>query len=270
MNSFGSGLKAYVAVMVAFLLAPLLVIVIAAFSPSQFMTFPPTGFSWRWFAKVLREPEFMNALWNSVVLGILSTLCAAALAVPAALALARYRVLGGRELLAFFLSPLSLPTIILAIGMLFFTSRIGLGGSFLALLAGHVVLVTPYIMRTVLAVYAGVNREIEEAAAVLGAPPLVSFFKVTLPMIRPGILAGGIFAFLISFDEVPVALFLTNTETTTLPVSILSYLVHNYDPAVAAISTVQMLIVLVLLLVLEHSFGIRHLILTSNAEGKRA
>lgn len=269
MTNFGPVLRAYVAAMVVFLLAPLLVIVIAAFSPSQFMVFPPPGVSWRWFTKVLNEPEFTHALWNSVVLGVASTVCAAALAVPAALVLARYRIRGRRELLAFFLSPLSLPTIILGIGLLFFTSRIGLGGSFLALLAGHVVLVTPYIMRTVLAVYAGINREIEEAAAVLGAPPIQTFFRVTLPIIRPGIVAGGIFAFLISFDEVPVALFLSNTETTTLPVSILSYLVHNFDPAVAAISTIQMLIVLVLLLVLERSFGIRHLILTSTSEGRR-
>lgn len=263
MGEIGHGLRVYVAAMVLFLLAPLAVIVVVAFNPTQFIVFPPRGLSLRWFEKVFGAAEFMVPLWNSILLGLASTICAAALAVPAALALVRHRPPGSQEIQAFLLSPLSLPTIVLATGLLFFTSHIGLGNSFWALLAGHVVLTTPYILRTVFAVYSGVNREIEEAAAVLGAGPLASFFLVTLPMIRPGILAGAIFAFLISFDEVPVALFLSNTDTVTLPVSILSYLVYNYDPAVAAISTVQMLIVLALLLLLEHFFGLRHLMFVS-------
>ncbi|MEJ0067808.1 MAG: ABC transporter permease subunit [Pseudomonadota bacterium] len=216
MGEMGAGLRVYIAALVAFLVTPLVVIVVAAFGASQFMVFPPTRFSLRWFDKVLSAPDFMAPLWNSLVLGTLATLCAAALAVPAALALARGHVPRAREIEALLLSPLSLPTIILATGLLFFTSRIGLGGSYAALLAGHVVVTVPYILRTVLAVYRGINREIEEAASVCGAGPIATFFLVTLPMIRPGILAGGIFAFLISFDEVPVALLLTNTENVTL------------------------------------------------------
>jgi putative spermidine/putrescine transport system permease protein len=266
MTELSLGLRLYVGAMIVFLLAPLLIVIAVSFSASPFMVFPPTGVSLRWFVKVLNAPDFMGPLWNSLVLGVLSTLVAALLAIPAALALARGLVPGARELEAFFLSPLSLPGIILGTGLLFFTSRIGIGGSFLALLAGHVVVTVPYLVRTVLAVYRGVNREIEEAAAVCGAGPFASFFLITLPMIRPGILAGGIFAFLISFDEVPVALFLSNTETVTLPVSVLSYLVNNYDPAVAAISTIQIVIVVALLLVLERVIGVRRLV--SIGEGR--
>jgi putative spermidine/putrescine transport system permease protein len=121
----------------------------------------------------------------------------------------------------------------------------------------------PYMLRTVYGVYAGTNREIEEAAAVLGAGPVRTFFAVTLPMLRPGILAGGIFAFLISFDEVPIALLLTNTTNVTLPVSILSYLIYNYDPTIAAISAIQIAIVVVLLIVLDRVFGLKTLMFSA-------
>jgi putative spermidine/putrescine transport system permease protein len=107
------------------------------------------------------------------------------------------------------------------------------------------------------------NREIEDAARVLGADEWRTAWYVTLPIVRPGILAGAIFAFLMSFDEVAVALLLTDSDTTTLPVSILSYLVYNYDPAVAAISAIQIAIVVVALLVLERFFGIRHVMFAS-------
>ena len=263
MRHFGAPLRIYVAVMVLFLLAPVLVVIAVAFTPAEFVTFPPPGFSLRWFEKVLSEPEFIQPLWNSFRLGCVSTLVAAVLAVPAAIVMVRYPFRGVRELQTFLLSPLSLPTIILATGLLFFTARIGLGSSFAALVAGHTVIIVPYVMRTVFGVYAGLGPEIEHAAMVHGAGPLRTFWYVTLPMIRPGILAGAIFAFLMSFDEVPVALLLSNTDTTTLPVSILSYLVYNYDPSIAAISTIQILIVIVTLLVLERFFGVRNLVFAS-------
>jgi putative spermidine/putrescine transport system permease protein len=155
------------------------------------------------------------------------------------------------------------PTIILAVGLLFFAARIGLTSSFAALLAGHVVITVPYMLRTVLGVYAGMNREVEEAAQVLGARPWQVTWLVTLPEIRPGVIAGAIFSFLMSFDEVAVALLLTNSDTTTLPVSILSYLVYNYDPAVAAISTIQIAIVVVALVLLERLFGVKNLMFAS-------
>ena len=252
-------LRAYVAIMVLVILAPLIVVMIAAFNSAEFAIFPPPGFSLRWIEKALTDPEFIEPLRNSVVLGVSATLGAAVLAVPAAITLVRYPVPFKTEIQAFLLSPLSLPQIVLATGLLFFASGIGLGNTFAGLLAGHIVITVPYMLRTVYGVYAGQSREIEEAAAVLGAGPLRTFFLVTLPMLRPGILAGGIFAFLISFDEVPIALFMTNTENVTLPVSILSYLIYNYDPTVAAISAVQIAIVIALLLVLDRFFGLKSL-----------
>jgi len=261
MASLNPWLRLYVAAAVVVILAPLAVIVLAAFNSAEFAIFPPPGYSLRWIRKALTDPDFVEPLRNSVVLGVCATVGATLLAVPAALALVRYPVSRKRELETFLISPLSLPQIVLATGLLFFASRIGLGNSFAGLLAGHVAITIPYMLRTVYGVYAGRGRDAEEAAAVLGAGPLTTFFLVTLPMLRPGILAGAIFAFLISFDEVPIALFMTTTETVTLPVSILSYLIYNYDPTVAAISAVQIGIVVVLLLVLDRFFGLKSLML---------
>ena len=263
MKDIPRALLIYTAVMALFLIVPVVVVVVASFTAGDFIMFPPRGFSLRWFDKVLGDPEFIKPLWNSIRLGVIATFVSSVLAIPAALSLVRGALPGRRWIETFLLSPLSLPTIILAVGLLFFAARIGLTNSFAALLAGHVVITVPYMLRTVLGVYAGMNREIEDAARVLGADRWRTAWYVTLPIIRPGLLAGAIFAFLMSFDEVAVALLLTNSDTTTLPVSILSYLVYNYDPAVAAISTIQIAIVLVALLVLERLFGIRHVMFAS-------
>lgn len=264
MNGLPRLLVVYTVVMALFLIAPVMVVVVAAFTAGDFIMFPPSGFSLRWFEKVLDDPEFITPLWNSVRLGVMATLISSLLAIPAALSLIRGILPGRRWIEAFLLSPLSLPTIILAVGLLFFTARLGIGDSFVSLLAGHVIITVPYMLRTVLGVYAGMNREIEDAARVLGADRWRTAWYVTLPIIRPGVMAGAIFAFLMSFDEVAVALLLTTADTTTLPVSILSYLVYNYDPAVAAISTIQIAIVVVALLILERAFGIRNVMLTSH------
>lgn len=249
-----------VALTIAFLAAPVLIIVGVAFTSAEFVSFPPSGFSLKWFEKVLTDAQFVVPLWNSFILGVAATVASVILAVPAAIALVRSELPMKEAMLAFMLSPLSLPTIILAAALLFFLARFGLGTSPVGLLIGHVVITVPYVLRTVLGVYAGIGTEVEEAARTLGARRWQVFRHVTLPMIRPGLFAGGILAFLLSFDEVAVALLLSNADTTTLPVAVLSYLVYNYDPAVAAISTIQIVIVVVLLLVLERFLGVKHLI----------
>lgn len=263
MNSLGLWNRIFVVLTIVFLAAPVLIIVSVAFTSAEFVSFPPSGLSLRWFTKVLTDSQFVRPLWNSFVLGIISTLTSLVLAVPAAVALVRANLPFKDAMLAFMLSPLSLPTIILAAALLFFLARFGLGTSPVGLLIGHVVITVPYVLRTVLGVYAGIGTEVEEAARTLGARRWQVFRYVTLPMIRPGLLAGCILAFLLSFDEVAVALLLSTTDTTTLPVAVLSYLVYNYDPAVAAISTVQIVIVVVLLVVLERFLGVKHLIAAS-------
>jgi len=262
-NRIGTGLLIYAAIAVVFLAAPIAIVIAVAFTSADYVSFPPTGFSLRWFHKVVSDPEFVRPLWNSFELGIASTLLSMVLAVPAAIALVRHRFRFGAAIQAFLLSPLSLPTIILAIGLLFFVARVGIADSFAGLVAGHAVITVPYVLRTVLGVYSGVNREVEEAAIVLGAGPAQAFRFITLPLLAPGLIAGGIFAFLLSFDEVAVALLLSNSSTTTLPVSILSYVVYNYDPAAAAVSAVQIAIIIALLVALERLFGIKRVMFVS-------
>ena len=256
----------YSIVIVVFLAAPIAIVVGVAFTSADFVSFPPAGLSLRWFKKVLSDPEFLGPLWNSARLGVASTVVSIGLAVPAAIALVRHRFRLGSVIQAFLLSPLSLPTIILAVGLLFLVAKIGLAGTFLALVAGHSVITVPYVLRTVLGVYSGVNREVEEAATVLGAGPFRTFWHISLPLIMPGVIAGAIFSFLLSFDEVPVALLLSAPDTTTLPVSILSYLIYNYDPAVAAVSAVQIAVILVLLLALERTIGLQRVMLTPSTK----
>ncbi len=255
--------RAFVAALVFFLFAPVMVVIVASFTASDFITFPPGPLSFRWYEKVLGEPEFIVPLWNSLRLAAAATILGSLLAVPAAVALVRGRFPGRSAIETFLLSPLSLPTIILAVGLLFFSARIGVSESRVGLVAGHVVVTVPYILRSLVSVYARANRETEEAAAVLGASPVGVLWHVTLPMLRPGLIAGTIFAFLISFDEVAVALLMTTSETTTLPISILSYLVYNYDPSIAAISTIQIALVILVLLVLERLVGLRTVMFTA-------
>lgn len=259
------GALTYIAAVAIFILAPLAVVIAVAFTSANFVSFPPPGWSLRWLTKVLGDPTFMRALGNSVVLGFAAAGLAAALATPAALALARGGFRGATEIEAFLLSPLSLPALILAIALLFYFARLGLATSFAGLVIGHAIIVLPYMLRTVLAVYRGIDPAIEEAALMLGATPRRALLHVTLPLIRPGIVAGALLAFLVSFDEVAVALLLASPSSTTLPVAVLNHIAHNYDPAVAAISLIKIVLVVVVLLALELLYGLDRLMLTREA-----
>lgn len=263
-DRLGGGLRTYAVLAALFIMAPQLIVIVIAFSPASFVAFPPTGFSLRWMHQVFVDPTFMRPMWNSIVLGLIACAVAAVLAIPAAIALVRYPFRHATAVQTFLLSPLSMPVLILAIALLFFLSAVGLGNTFAGLVIGHVVITVPYLMRTVVAVYAGADPHVEEAAYTLGANPLSTFWHVTLPMLRPALFAGGMFAFLISFDDVAVSLLLSNARSMTLPVSILGYLVNNYDPAVAAISVIKMAIVVVGLIALEYGYGLRHLTMPSN------
>lgn len=252
-------LTLYLYAMYVFLATPLVVVALVAFNPGSALRFPPTGLSLRWFVQIWETESFVTGIVNSLKLGGLATGMSMVLGVPAAIALGRGRFRGRESLETAVLSPLSLPMIVLGLGLLTASSAVGMGLSFPVLVGGHVVITLPYVVRTTLAVYRGLDPALEEAARVHGATAWRTFRLVTLPLLRPGLIAGGIFAFLISFDNVPVSIFLTRSDTTTLPVAILSYMAYNLDPSVAAISTLQMAVATVALLVLERMYGLQHL-----------
>jgi putative spermidine/putrescine transport system permease protein len=250
-------LRLYCGLVLGFLSLPIVVAVGVAFGSDRIARFPPSGLSVRWFGVALSNPTFLNALGNSVVLAGLTTVLTIVLGLPASVALVRRRLPAQPVLEAFLLSPLSLPGVLFGVSMLFFLGAAGLGLTWWGLLAAHAVIAIPYVLRTTLAVYRGLDRGLEETAMVLGANPWQTFWNVTLPLLRPGLVAGGLFAFLTSFDNVPVSIFLTTAHTTTLPVTIMSYLVNqDFDPIVGAISAVQVGLVLGLMFVLDRLYGV--------------
>jgi putative spermidine/putrescine transport system permease protein len=249
-------LAAYVAVFAIFIIAPILVVVIVSFSSATFVSFPIEGGSLRWYARIIEYRPFLDSLLVSVELALASAALGTAFGVPAALALARSNAARATTLATFLLAPISIPAIVLGFALLYFLSALSLGVSFLSLLIAHTVVSIPYVSRTVMSVYRSLSPDLEEAASALGAGKWNVFRFVTLPLIRPGIFAGALFSILISFDNLPLSFFFGSSTTNTLPVVMLSYLQNQFDPSIAAISTVQMLIAVVLLLVIDRVYGI--------------
>lgn len=252
-------LRAYAWVMMIFLGLPLIIVIGASFNEGSSITFPPQGLTLEWYGAVWRNSAMVSAAINSLWLALFSTAASVIIGIPAALALVRGAGAHRDALQAFLLSPMTVPAIVLGMAFLVFFGWTGIGLSFTSLLIAHVIITLPYVIRSVAGVYLGVSRSVEEAGMVLGANPWRLFTRVTLPLIMPGVLAGALFAFIMSFDNVPVSIFLTRRETITLPVYIMSYLVHNFDPTIAAISTIQVLFTTAVILVIEKFYGIRRL-----------
>ncbi|RKF14160.1 ABC transporter permease [Roseovarius spongiae] len=253
-------------VFVSFMLAPIVVVIGVSFTPEGFLEFPPSGISLRWFRAILDNPEFITAAWISLKLGVAAATVATVLAVPAALAIGQGRFAGRDALQALFLSPLMVPTVVLGIAFLRFLSLMGLNGTFFGLMLCHAIIITPFILRLVLASVAGLDRSVEKAAISLGARPLTVFRRVTLPAIMPGVIGGWMLAFITSFDELTVTVFIVNPSTTTLPVRLFSHITQTTDPLVASVSAVAILFTVALMLLIDRLYGLDRLLI---GEGKR-
>src|SRR3954469_9957119 len=184
-----------------FLLAPIAIVVVFALNPTPFIQFPPVGVSLRWFEKFFASRDFMHALWFSLEVAVLTTLSATLLGASAALALARGNLPGTRLIVATMLSPLMLPAILTGLALFQSYVLLDVGRPVWGLVAGHTLVTIPYVVRTTLAVLHNFDVRLEEAAQNLGASPGRTFFEVTLPLVKPGVLAGAIFAFIVSFDQ---------------------------------------------------------------------
>ncbi len=239
-----------------FMLAPVLIVFPISFTEQQYVVFPPTGFTLRWYENFLDSDEFISALYLSLRLTVAATLIATVLGTAAAVALVRYRFPGQQALKAFFVSPIIVPGLVLGIAMLIFFGPTLLHGTFAALLIAHVVVVLPYVIRVVSANLMGMDIRIDQAAQSLGATRLHVLRTITLPLLRPGIVAGAMLAFVQSFDELIVSLFLTGPQLSTLPVKIYHYIEFNSDPTIAAISVVVVVISATVILVTERFVGL--------------
>ena len=230
------------ALVMLFLAAPLLATVYTAFSPVVYAQFPPHGFSLRWFVQLWHTPLLLAAFARSLVVAIVVTLLTGLLATTAALGLERMRRSSRATTATLFQAPLIVPQLVFGIALLSVFSKTGLYGTYLGLVAAHVVVAFPFFLRPLQASLATRERSLEEAAAILGAGPLRVFLTVTAPSIRAGLMSGAVFSFITSFDQFSVSLFVVNSKTVTLPVAIYNYLFQNSDPTVAAVSTVVILV----------------------------
>ncbi|HWJ43353.1 MAG TPA: ABC transporter permease [Solirubrobacterales bacterium] len=242
-------LKAAASLTLFYILVPLLSITWLSFYRQEIPSFPPEGYSLRWYASISGNARFVDGLLLSFQLGVASTAIGLALGVPAALCLARFRFRGREALNNLLLMPLMVPGVVLGTALYCFhvEAEIATGlpilGSTIGLLSGHILVVVPWVVRLVLASLAGFDRTLEEAAQNLGADRWVTFRRITLPGILPGLVAGALFGFVASFGNLEMSLFLVGPGRTTLPIAILQYLEWKIDPSIAAVSVVQIALI---------------------------
>lgn len=244
-------LYAMSALVLFFLMAPILAIVPLSFNSGAFLTYPLDGLSFRWYDAFLASDQWMRALKNSFVIGVSAAVLATVLGTLAALGLTRADFRGKGIVMAILLSPMIVPVVIVAVGFYFFFAPLGLTASYTGLILAHTALGTPFVVITVAATLKGFDDNLARASASLGAAPVTTFFRVTLPLIAPGVFSGALFAFATSFDEVVVVLMVAGPEQRTLPREMFSGLRENISPTITAVATIMILVSVVMLASLE-------------------
>ena len=241
-----------------FLIMPILVIIPLSFNVEPFfsftegmLTFQPEAYSLRWYSAIFSDDKWMLAIKNSFLIGFFATLLATVLGTCAAVGLARDDMPMRRLITALLLSPMIVPLIITAAGMFFFYSDLGLAGNYLGIIIAHAALGTPFVIITVTATLTGFDYSLARAALNLGATPLRVFFDIIMPLIRPGVISGALFAFITSFDEVVVILFMAGPQQRTIPRQMFSGLREQINPSILAIATLLILMSIVLLITIE-------------------
>jgi len=241
---------------VVLLVTPTIVVIVVSFTSSYSLRFPPPGYSLRWYAALGDAWQLQFAAWNSLTVAFWTTVLSVLLGVAAALAIARSDSLKAKVLDSLFMSPLVLPALAFGLSALMLFSLVGLPISPLTLVIGHTIVCVPYVIRTTVAALAQLDTVLLESSASLGASRWYSFRRITLPLIRPGILAGAFLAFMSSFDNVPVSLFLRDARTDMLPIRMWQDLEGKLDVTIAAVSGVLIVITVATLLVMERVAGL--------------
>lgn len=247
---------AFHSLVVAFMLAPLVVVCLVAFTPADTLQVPWGDYSLRWFRAVFEHGDLVQSFWNSLAVASLAATLAVLLSVPAALAIARHEFPGRQALNGLLMSPLIVPHLVLGVAMLRLFSLLEVRGSAAWLTLAHVVIVTPYALRLMVAALTGADRSIEQAALSLGASHWTAFRRVTLPLMLPGITGGWMLAFISSFDEVTMSIFITSPQTVTLPVRMYMLATESIDPMMAAVSALIVGLTAVVMLLLDRLYGL--------------
>ena len=251
-------LSVVVGAVYVFLVLPTIVVLLAAFNSGEYLHFPPEGLSLRWFHKLMNNSQMIDSFIFSLKLALASPVTSSLLGLGAALYVVRYAGKLGNVLRPVILSPLMLPSILTGLAVMLYFYTIGAGNkSFFGLYAAHTLITTPYVFLVVSSVLYNFDYSIEEVARSLGATRLKTFFLITLPHIKSGVIGGGIFAFISSFDQFPLSLMLTGPGYSTLPVQIFDYLRFEFDPTAAAISTLNIALAYILMFLMQRFVGLK-------------
>lgn len=234
-----------------FLAAPLLFLIPVSFTESPFVEWPPTGFSWQWYDRYLSSPVWREATIRSIIVGLSTAVLSLLIGVPAAFGINRAKFRGKGLILPYILMPLVVPNIIVALAMFYFFSDLRLVGTNIGLVIGHTVLAVPYVVLTLVAVLQNYDQRLDQAAWTMGAKPLTAFRRITLPLIKVGFITSFLFAFMRSFDEIAVALFISSGLQSTLPKKLWSEAHIAVSPTLAAVSTILMTVVIVVVVASE-------------------
>lgn len=225
-----------------FLFAPVMVVIFLSFNPEQFGCFPMSGFTLKWYLSLIQNEQILGAFKISIVLGLLTSLITVAISIPAAYALVRYEFPGKNIVNTLLLSPIMIPEVILGVALLLFLRWLHQPKSFLVLLMGHVVITSPYVLLVIQARMTALKKVYEEAASSLGASPVQVFCSITLPLLRPAILAGMLFSFTISFDDVTATLFWATAQNQTVPVKVFGMLRNSISPQINALGSIMVVL----------------------------
>ena len=256
-RALSTGLTVFNTAVFAFLLAPIVVVVISSFGETDYLAFPPQGWTLKWYRQALTDPAYWDSFRVSIWLGAVSAVGAVAMGATAAYALGRYRPRGRDALATFFLSPLVLPGLVLGVALLVFSSRFWAPPGIWRLAVAHVVVTVPYVVRTLLPVVEQLDPALEEAARDLGATRWTAVWTVNLRLLAPAVVVSAMLAFLVSFDELVLALFLAPPGLPTLPLQIYSNVQFGLDPTVGAVSTLLLVLTAVLMVAGQAVLGAR-------------
>lgn len=249
--------KLVVVLVVGFIILPLPIVLISAFSADKmFITFPPSGLSLRWFESLFQKTEYIKSFLLSLRVALIATGVSLVIGTLAALGITRYKFRSVELVKTIFLSPLSLPAVVVGIAILRFCIRVNIVGTTESILLAHTVICTTYVIRTVLSSLVGFDMSLEEAARDLGASPFYTFRKVTLPIIKPGIIVSGLFSFIVSMDETTISRFIVRARNMTLPVRIFAQLEYGLDLTVTAISALLIALALLILFLIDKAVGL--------------
>ena len=246
-----------IALIDAFILLPILVVLIASVSTTNYLTFPPQGFTLKWFAGLTQLDNYIDAFRYSLVVAIAATILALILGTWIALIMARFSFPGRAALQSLFLAPIVLPELALAVGLLQYFSQTGFVRGTAAVILAHSIICTPYAIRTITAATLRADRSVEDSAASLGAPPWRVLRDITLPLLKPGLISGAIMAFIISFDNVTISLFLSAPGAITLPALLFNQAAETgLNTTLAAVSAILVVFMLLVMLLVERLVGL--------------